>query len=173
MKIVSPAASHKTEVGGVALHLPDALAVRGAAEAMTKRLLAHHPGAAIEGFLVQEMVDGLELIVGVQEDPQFGPFMMVGLGGVTVEVLKDVAIRLLWIDEDSARDMLRSLRSAPLLDAFRGRPARDTTSVVRAIAGLSRLFIDHRRWLSDIEINPLIVLAQGDGARAVDVRTVR
>ena len=140
---------------------------------MTKRLLAHHPGADIEGFLVQEMVSGLELIVGVREDPQFGPFMVVGLGGVTVEVLKDVAIRLLPIDEDGARDMLRSLRSAPLLDEFRGRAARDTASVVRAMTGLSRLFVDHREWLSDIEINPLIVLAEREGARAVDVRTVR
>ena len=173
LKIVSPDASHKTEVGGVALHLPDAAAVRNAAEAMTKRLLSHHPGAAIDGFLVQEMVEGLELIVGVREDPQFGPFMIVGLGGVTVEVLKDVAIRLLPIDEESARDTLRSLRSAPLLEEFRGRAARDTASVVRAMAGLSRFFLDHRKWLSDIEINPLIVLAQGEGARAVDVRTVR
>jgi acetate---CoA ligase (ADP-forming) len=173
LKIVSPDASHKTEVGGVALHLADAAAVLAAAEAMTKRLLAHQPNARIDGFLVQEMVSGLELIVGAREDPQFGPFMVVGLGGVAVEVLKDVAIRLLPIDEDSARDMLCSLRSAPLLGEFRGRPARDTESVVRAMTGLSALFIDHREWLSDIEINPLIVLAEGDGARAVDVRTVR
>src|SRR6185295_3751254 len=105
----------------------------------------------IDGFLVQEMVSGLELLVGVREDPQFGPFMVAGLGGVTVEVLKDVAIRLLPIDADDARDMLRSLRSAPLLGEFRGRPARDTESVVQVMTGLSRLFIDHREWLSDIE----------------------
>jgi acyl-CoA synthetase (NDP forming) len=173
VKIVSPAASHKTEVGGVALGLRDAAAVRAAAESMAKRLAAHDPRAQVEGFLVQEMVDGLEMILGVREDPQFGPFMLVGLGGVMVEVMRDVAIRLLPIDEATARDMLGSLHGAPLLAPFRGRPARDTDAVVRAMTGLSRLFIDHRAWFSDLEINPLIVLATGDGVRAVDVRPVR
>jgi acetate---CoA ligase (ADP-forming) len=173
VKIVSPQASHKTEVGGVALGLPDAAAIRSAADAMAKRLAAHDPSAQIEGFLVQEMVDGLEMILGVREDPQFGPFMLVGFGGVMVEVMRDVAIRLLPIDEDIARDMLRSLRGAALLGAFRGRPPRDMQAVVRAMTGLSRLFADHRPWLSDLEINPLIVLAENQGARAVDVRLVR
>jgi acyl-CoA synthetase (NDP forming) len=173
VKIVSPQASHKTEVGGVVLGLADAAAVRSAADAMAKRLAAHDPKVQLEGFLVQEMVDGVEMIVGVREDPQFGPFMLVGLGGVMVEVMRDVAIRLLPVDEDAARDMLRSLRGGALLGAFRGRPPRDRDAVVRAITGLSRLFADHRPWLTDLEINPLIVLAEGQGARAVDVRLVR
>ncbi len=173
VKIVSPQASHKTEVGGVALGLRDAAAVRDAAEAMPSRLAVHDPHAHVEGFLVQEMVDGIEMIVGVREDPQFGPFMLVGLGGILVEVVRDVAIRLLPIGDDDAREMLRALRGAPLFAAFRGRPARDTEAVVRAMTGLSRLFVDHRAWLSDLEINPLIVLAQGKGARAVDIRVVR
>jgi acetyltransferase len=172
VKIVSPQASHKTEVGGVSLHLADAAAVRTAATAMAARLARHDPTAIIEGFLVQEMVDGLEMIVGVREDPLYGPFMVAGLGGVLVEVLKDVAIRLLPVAEDDARDMLRSLRSAALLGRFRGRAPRDIESVVRAMVGLSRIFIDHRAGLTDIEINPMIVLAEGQGVRAVDVRTV-
>ena len=171
-KIVSPEASHKTEVGGVALALRDAAAVRAAAETMTARLAAHDPRARVEGFLVQEMVDGLEMIVGVREDPQFGPFMLVGLGGVMVEVMRDVAIRLLPIDKVIARDMIRSLRGASMLDGFRGRSVRDVDAVVRAMIGLSRLFIDHRPWLSDLEINPLIVLAKDEGVRAVDIRAV-
>jgi succinyl-CoA synthetase beta subunit len=173
LKIVSPQASHKTEVGGVALGLRDAAAVRSAAEAMRARLAAHDAGARVEGFLVQEMVDGLEMILGVREDPQFGPFMVAGLGGVAVEAVRDVAIRLLPIDEATARDMLQSLRGAALLAAFRGRPARDIDAVVSAMTGLSRLFLDHRPWLSDLEINPLMVLAQGQGVRAVDVRLIR
>jgi acyl-CoA synthetase (NDP forming) len=173
VKIVSPQASHKTEVGGVALGLGDAAAVRSAADAMAQRLAAHDPGAQIEGFLVQEMVDGLEMILGVREDPQFGPFMLAGFGGVLVEVMRDVAIRLLPIEETDARDMLHSLRGVALLGAFRGRPPRDTDAVVHAMTGLSRLFADHRPWLSDLEINPLIVCAEGRGARAVDVRLVR
>ena len=171
VKIVSPQASHKTEIGGVALHLGDAGAVRAAADAMAARLRAHDAGAVVEGFLVQEMVDGVEMLVGVREDAQFGPIMAVGLGGIAVEVMKDVAIRLLPVDEHTAREMIGSLRGAPLIGAFRGRPARDTDSLVRAMTGLSRLFFQYRAWFSDIEINPLIVLAQG--VRAVDIRTVR
>jgi len=173
VKIVSPDASHKTEVGGVSLHLADAAAVQAAASRMAMRLAASNPRAVLDGFLVQEMVEGLEMIVGVREDAQFGPFMIVGLGGVLVEVLRDVAIRLLPVDEQTARDMLGSLRSAPLLGAFRGRVPRDTNAVVRAMVGLSDIFTQHRNWLSDVEINPMIVLARGEGVRAVDVRCVR
>jgi acetyltransferase len=172
VKIVSPQASHKTEVGGVMLGLRDAAAVRVAAGAMAERLRAHDSSARVEGFLVQEMVDGLEMILGVREDPQFGPFMLAGLGGVQVEAMRDVAIRLLPVNEATAREMLSSLRGASLLGAFRGRAGRDVDAVVQAMTGLSRLFLDYRTWLSDLEINPLIVLAKGEGARAVDVRTV-
>ena len=173
VKIVSPEASHKTEVGGVTLGLLDAGSVRAAAETMAARLAAHDPQARVEGFLVQEMVAGIEMILGVREDPQFGPFMLVGLGGVAVEAMKDVAIRLLPIDEAAARAMLAKLRGAALLGEFRGRPARDLDAVVRAMTGLSRLFLDHRPWLSDLEINPLLVLGRNEGLRAVDVRVVR
>lgn len=172
VKIISPAASHKTEVGGVALGLHDAAAVRAAAEAMSVRLANHDPRAHIEGFLVQEMVAGVEMILGVREDPQFGPFMVAGLGGVMVEALRDIAIRLLPIDEHTAHTMLGSLRGAALLGEFRGRPARDVAALAGAMTGLSRLFLDHRPYLSDFEINPLIVLAKGEGVRAVDVRAV-
>ena len=139
---------------------------------MSERLIAHDPHAAIKGFLVQEMVDGLELLAGVREDPQYGPFMVVGLGGVTAEVLSDVSIRLLPFGEDTAREMLQSLRGAALLGSFRGRPPRDADATVRAMIGLSRVFLDYRTRFSDIEINPLIVLGEGQGVRAVDVRTV-
>ena len=173
VKIQSPQAPHKTEVGGVALNLVDASAVRAAADAMARRLAAQQPGAAIDGFLVQEMVDGVELIVGVREDPLYGPFMLAGLGGVMVEVLRDVAIRLLPVDEAMATEMLASLKGAPLLGEFRGRPARDAAAIARAMAGLSRLFLDHRPFLRDLEINPLVALGTGAGVRAVDVRPVR
>ncbi|MCC6889035.1 MAG: acetate--CoA ligase family protein [Hyphomicrobiales bacterium] len=172
-KIVSPDASHKTEVGGVALHLADAAAVRAATTQMAARLSAKNPQACLDGFLVQEMVEGVEMIVGVREDVQFGPFMLIGLGGVLVEVLRDTAIRLLPIDVVGAREMIGALRSAPLLGAFRGRGPRDIEAVVRAMVGLSELFMQHRNWLSDLEINPMIVLAEGEGVRAVDVRCLR
>lgn len=173
LKIVSPQASHKTEVGGVALNLADEAAVIAAAETMSKRLKAIDPKAAIDGFVAQEMVSGVEVIIGVREDPQFGPFALVGLGGVAVEVIKDVAFRMLPVSPADARAMLDELRGRPLLDTFRGRPARDIDALVRAICGLSAIFLDHRGHLSDLEVNPLIALEAGKGVRAVDVRPVR
>jgi acetate---CoA ligase (ADP-forming) len=159
---------HKSDLGGVALGLHDAAAVTRAAEAMAARL-----GADLEGFLVQEMVGGLEILAGVREDPQWGPVLVAGLGGVLAEVLDDVALRLLPIDEAEAREMLLALDGAVLLGPFRGRAARDVDAAAHALAGLGRLFLDHRPFLADLEINPLIVLEAGKGVRAVDVRVVR
>jgi acetate---CoA ligase (ADP-forming) len=172
LKIVSPQASHKTEMGGVALGLRDEAEVRCAAHQMQMRLDAINPSATLGGFLVQEMVSGLEIIVGLREDPQFGPYILVGLGGIQVEAIRDIAICLLPVDEQTSKEALRSLRGAVLLDEFRGQPARDVAAVVRVMTELSRLFLEHRGWLSEIEINPLIALATGQGVRAVDVRMV-
>ncbi len=173
VKVVSAQASHKTEVGGVALNLADADAAGAAATAMAERLARHVPGAELDGFLVQEMVAGVELIVGVREDPQYGPLMLVGLGGVLVEALGDIAMRLLPVDEAEARTMLMELKARALFGAFRGRTPRDVDAAARAIAGLSRLFLAYRKALAELEFNPLIVLGEGEGVRAVDVRVVR
>src|SRR5262249_59315298 len=126
-------ASDKAEVGGGAVHLADAPAVRAAAERMAARLRAHDPHATIAGFLVQEMVDGLEMLIGAREDPQFGPVMAVGFGGVAVEAIKDVSIRLLPIDHGTAADMIFSLRGAELLGTFPGRADRHTPPLPRAL----------------------------------------
>jgi acetyltransferase len=173
LKIVSPDVTHKTEVGGVALGLTDRAAVQAAAQAMRAGLLARQPGARVGGFLIQEMTSGFEFIVGVRTDPLYGPFLVLGLGGVTVEVLNDTAIALLPVGESEVRAMLASLRSAPLLGDFRGRPARDVDALLRAVLGLSELFLEYRGSLSEIEINPLMIGARGEGVRAVDVRIVR
>ncbi len=173
LKIMSPQASHKTEVGGVSLGLAGIDAVAREAEAMVARFKEHHPDSEIHGFLVQEMVGGIELILGVREDPQFGPFMIAGLGGVFVEAVRDIAFRLLPVTAGDAREMLGELRSARVLGGFRGRPARDVDAIAAAMEGLSRLFLNHRPWLADLEINPLMVLEQSKGVRAIDVRLVR
>ena len=173
LKIVSPQASHKTEVGGVALGLADAAAVEAAAGEMAARLSAIDGDAHIEGFTVQEMVSGVEIILGVREDPQYGPFMVAGLGGVLVEAVKDVAFRMLPLTADEARAMLDELRGKAVLGPFRGRPPRDVDALVAAMCGLSGIFLDHRGRLSDLEVNPVMVLAEGEGVRAVDVRPVR
>jgi succinyl-CoA synthetase beta subunit len=172
LKIVSPDALHKTEVGGVALGLRNAADVTMAADAMTGRLHARHPAAKIDGFLVQEIVRGLELILGARTDPIYGPFLMVGLGGIQAEALRDTAISLLPLDRDGASRMLQSLRAKALLGDFRGQPARDVEAVISAMLTLGQLFVENRDWLNDIEINPLIVREAGQGVRAVDIRLI-
>jgi acetyltransferase len=168
LKIVSASISHKTEVGGVRLGLADAGAVKAAGEGFLSSLGRDR----IDGFLVQEMVSGVEMLLGAREDEQFGPLLVVGLGGVFVEVFRDVALRLMPVDEAGARAMLSELRGAKILNGFRGQAPRDVGALARAIAGLSRFFLDHRPFLAEIEINPLIVLADGEGVRAVDVRPI-
>ena len=172
LKIVSPQASHKTEVGGVALNLIDEASVIEAAEEMKEKLNAVDAEAVVDGFLVQEMVSGTEVIVGVREDPQFGPFMVVGLGGVLVEAVRDIAFRMLPVTDEAARDMLNELRGKTILGKFRGAPPRDIDALVGAICGLSKIFAQHRKFLADLEVNPLIVGAEGEGVRAVDIRPV-
>jgi acyl-CoA synthetase (NDP forming) len=167
LKLIASQIVHKTESGAVLLGLKDKEEV----EAQGNRLLAKAPANA--QLLVQEMVQGTEVLLGARTDPQYGPFLMVGLGGILVEVLKDVAIRLLPVDEREARAMLEELRGYKILQGVRGQPPRDIDALVRAMVGLSDVFAAHRNHLSDLEINPLMVRAQGGGVAAVDLRPVR
>lgn len=167
LKLLAPEVVHKTELGAVVLGLRSAEEV----EAQGKALLAKSSGGA--SLLVQEMVGGTEVILGARTDPQFGPFIMVGLGGIFVEVLKDVSLRLLPLDEAEALEMLQELKGYRVLEGTRGQPRRDIPALVRAITGLSALFAEYRSWISDLEVNPLIVREEGKGVAAVDVRMIR
>jgi len=169
LKIISDDISHKTEAGGVRLGLADGAAVLREAEDLQRSLA----GSRLSGFLVQEMVDGLEMLVGVREDTDFGPLVVVGLGGVFVELFRDVSLRLAPVDENEVRAMLSELRGAKALDGFRGQAPRDVDALVKAIIGVCNFFLENRSWLAEIEVNPLIVLAEGEGVRAVDVRPIR
>jgi hypothetical protein len=111
------------------------------------------------------------MIVGARTDPLYGPMLVVGAGGILVELVKDVAFRLLPVMPADARAMIAELKVAKLLAGFRGKPAADVDALVNAICGLSDFYLAHRHLLSDVEINPLIVLAKG--VRAVDVRLLR
>jgi acyl-CoA synthetase (NDP forming) len=164
LKLVAPEIVHKTESGAVVLGLKSA----GDVELQGKQLLAKAPGK----LLIQKMIQGTEVLLGARTDPQYGPFLMVGLGGIFVEVLKDVAIRLLPVSESDAMEMLRELRGYKVLQGVRGQPPRDVKALARAMTGLSDLFALHRSFLSDFEINPLMVGGEGEGAVAVDVRVV-
>jgi acyl-CoA synthetase (NDP forming) len=171
VKLHSPLPIHKTEAGGVLLGLRDRDAVANAARTLFATIAAS-PGLGCDGVLVQEMVDGLELIVGMRADPQYGPIVLLGLGGIFVEAFDDLAVRLLPVDAGDVRAMLGQLRGKRLLEKFRGRAARDVDAVVAAVVALGDVFLATGDELADLEINPLTVLEAGRGVRAVDVRTV-
>jgi len=173
LKIESSDIAHKSDVGGVRLGLGDAPAVREAWTAMLEDVARHVPDARIEGALVARMADpGIEMSIGVQRDSQFGMVLMMGLGGVWIEALGDVSLRLLPVDEAEAQAMIGELKAAPLLGAFRGAPPRDAAALVAAMIALSRFAAEHADRLMSVEVNPLIVHEEGQGATAVDARLV-
>jgi acetyltransferase len=171
LKIVSAQIVHKTDVGGVALGLTTPAAARAAAVAMLARVRAARPDAVVDGLLVQPMAppDGVELLLGAVRDPQFGPVVMVGLGGLHVEIFDDTATRLAPIGGDEARRMLGELKLAPVLAGARGRPAVDRDAVADAIARLAAL-VTAVPGLAELELNPL--LATPRGVVGVDARGV-
>jgi acetyl coenzyme A synthetase (ADP forming)-like protein len=172
LKLVSPDISHKSDVGGVVLNLISGDAVRAAYDRIVASARAAHPDAAIEGVLVQKMVTGgQELIVGVRRDPQFGPLALVGQGGIDVELLRDVAMGVAPLTRSQAERMLDSTRVGVRLKGWRGSPSADRAAVLDAMLRLSQAACDFPE-IAELEINPLYVLPEGQGAFAVDVRGV-
>lgn len=170
LKILSPDIAHKSDVGGVALNLADAGAVRDAFEAMMRSVQAAQPTAHIDGVSVQrQSAPGTEVIVGMSKDPQFGPVIMVGLGGVLVEVLRDVAFRLVPLEPRDARDMLHEIKGFPLLEGYRGSPPADLAALESLILNVSR-FVEAHPEIEELDLNP--VFAYPDGAVAVDARVI-
>ncbi len=158
---------HKTEAGLVEVGLRSADEVAAAARAMLER--ARAAGGSVLGLLVQEQVRPVaELFVGARVDPDFGPLIVVGAGGVLVELYRDVAVRLAPVDEEEALEALRATRIARLLDGFRGRPPGDAAAVARAIAAVSRFAAAFADEIAEVEVNPLAVLAEGQGCVALD-----
>ncbi len=168
LKAVAPDLVHKSDVGGVALGLGDAAAVRAAVSKMSRNL--HDAGYALQGFLVQKQIEGgIEALVGVTLDPSLGPLLVAGLGGVQVELLRDVAFRITPVSDIDAAEMVESLRAAKLLDGFRGSPPVDRHAFLGAIQRLSAL-VEAFPELVELELNPLVLLPRGQGAIAVDCR---
>ncbi len=168
LKAVATGLLHKSEVGGVVIGLRSREAVRAAAVAMLDRLRAAK--LTPEGLIVQAQIDGgVEALVGVTSDPTMGPLVVAGLGGVQVELLRDVAMRLPPVSDLDAEEMLAGLRSAKLLDGFRGAPAADRGALAQVIRRVSAL-VDVLPELAELDLNPVKVLAPGEGAVALDVR---
>ncbi|MEE9289988.1 MAG: acetate--CoA ligase family protein, partial [Alphaproteobacteria bacterium] len=173
LKVLAPAFSHKTEVGGVLLGLSNADEVAAGAATLAGRIRAADATAEITGYLVQEMVSGVEMIVGARDDALYGPVILVGTGGVMVELMGDAAMRLLPVDEHDVKAMIAGLKGKELLAGFRGALAADFDALVAAVVGLGRVYLDHRHLLADLEVNPLIVRERGAGVAAVDVRKIK
>ena len=142
------------------------------ADALVAAARAAQPDARIDGFLVQEMVSGVEAIVGARTDPLYGPMLLVGSGGVLVELAKDAALRLLPLSAAEVAAMLDRLKLATLLSGFRGRPPADRPALEATVLALAQFFLDHRARIKDIEINPLMVRPASQGTVAMDVRRV-
>lgn len=167
LKLDSPDIAHKTEVGGVRLNLGDAAAVRAAFGTIADSARRHAPDARIDGVLVQRMArQGVELILGAKRDPQFGPMVLVGTGGVQAELWRDVALDLAPVTPEAAERMLRSLTGFPLLDGFRGAERCDIGAVAAAVSAFSTLVAAADERIAEAEINPLI--AGPWGCLAVD-----
>ncbi len=170
MKIDSPAIVHKSDVGGVAVGLQTVEAVADAFFEMTSRMHRRYPNAWVRGVLVQEMVKGgRETILGFNQDSQFGPLFMFGLGGIYVEVLKDVSFRVGPLSPEDADEMVKGIRSFPLLRGVRGEPPADLAALAEALLALSSLVHDFPM-LAEADINPMLALPRGQGVVAVDAR---
>ena len=170
LKIVSPQITHKSDVGGVALGLTSAAEVAAAFDRIVASAKQHQPEAQIEGVAVQRMErQSTEVIIGVTKDPQFGPVLMFGLGGILVEVLKDVAFRVIPIVERDARQMIEEIKGYPLLQGYRGQDPADIGKLQALLLKVSS-FIEAHPEVAELDLNP--VFAYKDGAIAVDARIV-
>jgi acyl-CoA synthetase (NDP forming) len=171
LKIASPDILHKTDVGGVKVGLESAEDVADAFELMTYRAQRYLPEARLWGCLVQEMVPagGLEVLLGMNRDPQFGPLVTFGLGGIYVETLKDVTFRIAPFSHSEASEMLEEIRAHALLDGVRGQPPVDKDALIDSLLRVSQLVSDFPEIL-ELDINPLVVYQKG--AIAIDMRLV-
>jgi len=170
LKIVSPDISHKTDVGGVKVGIKDAEGVKAAYEEIMKNVNIKKPDARIEGILVEEMATpSTEVIIGGLRDPQFGPAVMFGLGGIFVEVYKDVSFRIAPLEEYDAIDMIHEIKGSKILKGFRNTESLDITSVAQTILKVSNMMVSVEE-IKEIDLNPVLVYPKG--VKAVDARII-
>jgi len=173
LKVQSPDIAHRSDVGGVRLDVRSADEVPHAWDEVVEAVRSHRPDARVDGLLVARQVEAVvELIAGVKRDDLFGPVVVAGAGGIFVEVLADVALRLPPLDEREAAAMLEELRVAPLLRGARGRPVADVAATAGVLMRLGELALDLGPRLSELDVNPLLVLPEGHGALAADALIV-
>jgi acetyltransferase len=169
LKIDSPDIMHKTEVGGIKLGIGDKVALAESYQELIDGVKSRVPKARIKGVLVEEMIHGqAEIIIGMSQDPQFGPTIMFGLGGIFVEIFKDISIRVAPISSTDAENMIKETKGYEILKGFRGKPRLDVESIIDILLRLSQLAIDFRDRILEIDLNPVILLEEGKGAKVVD-----
>jgi acetyltransferase len=172
LKVASPDILHKTDVGGVRVGLQDASEVRDAFDLITYRAERYLPEARLWGCIVQKMAPpGLEVLIGMNRDPQFGPLVTFALGGIYVEILKDAAFRLAPFSRAEAAAMLNEIRASALLDGVRGEPPADREALVEALMRVGQLVTDFPE-IEELDINPFMVYERGQGGSALDMRLV-
>jgi acyl-CoA synthetase (NDP forming) len=170
VKLASRKIVHKTEVGGVRLNLRNEAEVRQAFSDFRSRLERDNQADAMDGVLVQPMLSGgVELMVGVTEDPLFGPLMAFGLGGIHVEILRDVCFRVTPLTDYDAGEMVRSIRGYRLLEGYRGHPPADVPAIEQLLLRVARL-VEEVPEISELDLNPVFALPPGQGCRIVDAR---
>jgi acetyltransferase len=172
MKIASPAIMHKTDIGGVRLNIQSPRDVRDSFDLITFRAARYMSGAEIWGCLVQQQIrEGKEVIMGMNRDPQFGPLIMFGLGGIYVEALHDVSFRIAPFSKEEANEMMKEIRSYNLLLGVRGEARSDLNALAETLLKVSQLATDFPE-IVEMDINPLIVFEEGRGVMGVDMRLV-
>ena len=170
LKVVSPDIVHKTDIGGVKLGLPDEASVGKAFDEIMAAVKKHQPGSRVQGVAVQNMArPGVEVIIGMTKDPQFGPVLMFGIGGILVEVLKDVAFRIVPLARRDAREMIREIKGFPILEGYRGQEPANLGILEDYLLKVSG-FVDGRPEIKELDINP--IFAYKDSAVAVDARVI-
>jgi acyl-CoA synthetase (NDP forming) len=173
MKIVSPDILHKSDAGGVKVNIEDEKGVRDSFETIMKNAKAYKENADIHGIIVQEMAPwGTEIILGSINDPTFGPTMMFGLGGIFVEVLKDVTFRVSPVSKNQALNMLDEIRGAPIIAGVRGEAPRDRDAMAETISRYSEMILDLKDEISESDANPILVYEKGKGLKIVDARVI-
>jgi acyl-CoA synthetase (NDP forming) len=170
LKIVSPDIMHKSDIGGVKLGLKTSKKVESAYEEILSSVKQKYPQAMIDGISVQKMArPGVEVIIGMTKDAQFGPVLMFGLGGIFVELLKDVSFRIVPLAKEDAREMIREIKGYPMLEGFRGGEPVDISILEEILLQVSR-FVDNHAEIKELDLNP--IFAYKDGAVAVDARVI-
>jgi acyl-CoA synthetase (NDP forming) len=173
MKIASADITHKTEAGGVRLGVKDINEAVRVYDEIIASAKAYNPKAKLEGVLIEEMVtDAVQVIVGAKRDPRFGQAILFGMGGIYVELFRDAALRIAPLDEDEALVMIKETKAYKLLTGFRGDKQRDVAALAKVLTAVSRLVQDFKDDIAELDINPVLVLPEGNGVRAVDALVV-